>query len=767
MALRWFTPAATAVVLGSACAIAVAQNQESPLAGTYGLTGTQGTTATIVTLTVADDGSVSRVVTLPDGTKQTFSAKGTVDGSVLHATFPVSATGDATASSASDPTNLNGAWSVRGQNGFGPYTGTATFFQKGGGWESTFKYTYSNGSGSGTAIMNGTLTGSVLAGTRLRTTGLAGTLTGVKRESYPCKYTLSSDGLTLDGTYGPSLKFTESFTRPSVPAAAGSDASPNAITATYTFDGNGGVDGTLANPSNAGGWTSAHESGSLVKDVRIVSPAPGSAVLSGQVLPVVVAPAGATWDVASGPARKAKNGQLQVTGTGDVVLVAKLADKTSDPDKIKAVTLEIIEITVDGSQPISDSAAPHMKRTLGSQDKPVVNPAALLLGDKLKLHVKVAAAGDLAQPVKVTLTGAASGGLALSADGPQTLSGLKAGQDVVLTSSAALNTKINVNILDLTFTIETDAGTVDAGPHVPLRVYTIFKPTVTNGPYYGEQSRPIPTKNHLELACTWASGTSKNVGNGGDSICYKLDNYVRHHVHPIDFKPAKMPFTSAYDWNSKTPPLNYKDLDGAADTASLGERPVGQLYYPPLEVKDAAKEDYSHYSSNFGWWVLDNPSNTGGRCNQQASLMCDLFGTFGIKGKVHYLQRVGSGAQSGRPVRQYFNSEKGGEYWNFHGLAEATLDDGTTWLYDGSFSWAPDRKNGVTQWAEAPGRWLNQDTPFIYEFGPWYYEDAGGIVPTSDIPTAHVDGDNPAPGQYDGVPAAKNEDLAWYNKTKH
>jgi hypothetical protein len=139
----------------------------------------------------------------------------------------------------------------------------------------------------------------------------------------------------------------------------------------------------------------------------------------------------------------------------------------------------------------------------------------------------------------------------------------------------------------------------------------------------------------------------------------------------------------------------------------------------------------------------------------------------GIQAKVHYLQRVGV-SKSGRPCRQYFNSEKGGMYWNFHGLAEATLGDGTKWLYDGSFSFAPQRKNGRTEWAEAPGRWLHQDTPFIYEFGPWYYEDGfGGTLADNDIPTVHVDSDNPNAGEFNGVNIAKGESLNWYNHAKH
>jgi hypothetical protein len=147
--------------------------------------------------------------------------------------------------------------------------------------------------------------------------------------------------------------------------------------------------------------------------------------------------------------------------------------------------------------------------------------------------------------------------------------------------------------------------------------------------------------------------------------------------------------------------------------------------------------------------------------------MCDLFGTQGVQAHVHYLQRVGL-SNSGRPVRQYFNSFPHEMYWNFHGLAEAIMDDGQHWLYDGSFSFAPQRKNGLTDWAEAPGRWTHQETPFIYEFGPWYYEDGfGGTVPDNDIPRTHVTSDNPGAGQFNGVAPAKGEDLTWYNHARH
>ena len=131
---------------------------------------------------------------------------------------------------------------------------------------------------------------------------------------------------------------------------------------------------------------------------------------------------------------------------------------------------------------------------------------------------------------------------------------------------------------------------------------------------------------------------------------------------------------------------------------------------------------------NYGWWLLDNPDYTGGRCNQQASLVCGILGTLGITGQVHYLERTGRGKRTGRPVRQYFYADGGGGPWNFHGVALVDLEDGSQWIYDGSFSWPPRRKNGTKEWAE------NAGGPFIQSFADWYYEDRGGKVPADDIP---------------------------------
>ena len=99
-----------------------------------------------------------------------------------------------------------------------------------------------------------------------------------------------------------------------------------------------------------------------------------------------------------------------------------------------------------------------------------------------------------------------------------------------------------------------------------------------------------------------------------------------------------------------------------------------------------------------------------------------------------YLHRYGRGKKSGRPVRQYFYSNDywpaegpGGGPWNFHGVALLTLEDGSQWIYDGSFSSPPNRKNGTREWAE------NGGGPFVKEWGPWLYDDGfGGRVGESE-----------------------------------
>lgn len=751
------------VALAGAALVATADPDNSNT-GSYVLTGTEGGKADSVKLVVGADGSVSRAVTFQDGRTENLSGRGSFspDGKTLRVTFQADGSDGGSDGTTKDPSDLSGTWQLSGRNGVGAYTGSGTFTKGPDGWKGLFSYDYTNGQGSGAAMLTGTLSGSTFSGHRIRTTGIAGAISrdpGVK--PYPITYALGQDGLSLGGNYGPGGAFSESFTRASLDGSTAS--SSGVVTAAYTFDGTGNVSGALRNTAPGASWKTAAESGKRddAGGLAIVSPANGTGVLVGQVVDVVVTPKTADFEVVSGAARRTAAGKLQVTGEGDVVLAATLKGAKSNPVTVKAVKLEVVALEVQNGQPISDATLPHMKRELGSDKKPAVQPAAILLGEKLVVKATLKAAADLAAPAKVTLV-ASGGGVKLTGTG--TISSLKAGDTLTLSSDRALSSVIRVNKLALDFVLDSDSGSTTLASALPLRVYTMFKPSIRNGPYLGEQQRDIPTKDHLEKVCTWADGASQNVGDGDSSICWKLDNMVRHHVHPVDFK--QIPFTCAYPFDSRTPPMNYGDLPEAATTRSTGERPVSQLYYPPLdnEIKNPAKEGYEHFQSNFGWWVLDNPTHTGGRCNQQASLMCDLFGTMGIKAKIHYLHRVGV-SRSGRPVTQYFNSFPNEMYWNFHGLAEAILADGTPYVYDGSFSFAPERKHGTVPWAEAVGKWFNKEEPFIWEFGPWYYDD-GGLVQDNDIPTRHVDGDNPNAGEFSGVPLAPHETLNWYNHAK-
>jgi hypothetical protein len=114
----------------------------------------------------------------------------------------------------SDPSDLTGVWSLDGKNGTGHYTGSVTLAKVGVAWVAELTLDYDSGT-HGTARVDATFDGTVLSGTRMRTTGITGALTGAKRTPYPAKYTLSADGLTLDGTYATS--FTERFTRKAAP----------------------------------------------------------------------------------------------------------------------------------------------------------------------------------------------------------------------------------------------------------------------------------------------------------------------------------------------------------------------------------------------------------------------------------------------------------------------------------------------------------------------------------------------------------------------
>jgi len=318
-----------------------------------------------------------------------------------------------------------------------------------------------------------------------------------------------------------------------------------------------------------------------------------------------------------------------------------------------------------------------------------------------------------AQPIAAKLTGTVGGKTLFTKD--VQLSGTT--QTVEVTSSEPVSTAVKINELDVQWKLDA----VSIG-NSPLRIYTLHAQPIKN---ISNDSEPLLTKRHLESACRWANGASKNIGQGADSIPYQLDNQMRHYVHTSELAGAK-PVVPDYAPGAPAP-VNYGDLDGYV---SNGLRSISSLYYPPLEVTKPY-EDYSNFRSNFGWHVIDNPTHVGGRCNQQASLVCAIVGTVGIKGEVHYLERTGTGRTSGRPVRQYFFSAGGGGPWNFHGVALVTLDDSSQWIYDGSFSFPPNRKNGNKAWAES----ATNSAPFLQKWADWYYEDVGGKVPASDQPT--------------------------------
>lgn len=492
------------------------------------------------------------------------------------------------------------------------------------------------------------------------------------------------------------------------------------ITGTYRITRAGRVWGRLANPDRANGWASASDSGakSVPSNVTIVAPKPGGRYLAGQVIAVTTQPAGASWS-ASGPATRTADGRLQFTGAGEVTLTATSGDSASPTVTVMALALQVVEVTVDQAQPIVDAPAPHFSRKLDAAIPTRREPAAILVNQPLQLRVTVQAAEDLTEPAEVKLVGTADG---KQLEGVARLSALKNGQAVAVRSTTPLNARVAVNPLVVFWNVECAGLRAEATPTTPLRIYTSYRAAVAN---IGRGPARLNTKLHFEMACTWANGASRNIGNGADAIVYQVDNQMRHYVHPVDFKREVA--VPAYPQGSQ-PPLNYRDLPGDWSVRSSGERGVSSLYYPPLEPKKPY-EHYENFRGNFGWNLLDNPTHTGGRCNQQASLVCDVAGVLGIKASVHYLERTGFGKRSGRPVRQYFYAAGGSGPWNFHGIVKASMDDGSEWLYDGSFSSPPNRLNGKREWAEAPGG------PFIQKWGPWYYEDAGGKVADDDIPT--------------------------------
>lgn len=444
-------------------------------------------------------------------------------------------------------------------------------------------------------------------------------------------------------------------------------STPGAYRGTYTVDAQGKIRGYFRGPDRTGAIVSRYESGAKTA----AEPVPGGDDTGG----------GGT--------------EPDEPGTG-----TSLAD----------LGAQVVRVSVIGGVAIKDVGDSQFEQPLNSIAPTVVEPAAILKDSKLNLRVFIAAKKSPTSPITAKLTGTANGRTLFSQDVQISGAGAK---DFSVASSENLTSKVAINALSVAWKLNDVAiGTT------PLRIYTIHKQPIKNIAWDSTQPN---TKVHFENACRWANGASKNIGQGSDSIGYQIDNQMRHYVHWKDLGNQK-PAVPDYPVGAAAP-KNYDDLG----YVSNGVRGIDSLYYPPLEPTKPY-ERYENYRNNFGWFLLDNPNHTGGRCNQQASLVCAIVGTVGIKGQVLYLERTGTGKRTGRPVRQYFYASGGGGPWNFHGVALVDMDDGSQWIYDGSFSFPPNRKNGTREWAE------NAGGPFLERWANWYYEDMGGVVPADDVP---------------------------------
>lgn len=390
--------------------------------------------------------------------------------------------------------------------------------------------------------------------------------------------------------------------------------------------------------------------------------------------------------------------------------------------------VELREVEVVGGLPVEDAAPPHLVWDHAAGAATRQAPALILHRTRLALLLRLHGGRPTGQ---VRLICALEGGgpaLTLTKDVDASLLGGE--WEETLETPEPFSDAVAVHELRLRLAVEVDGvrTPINAAP-APLRLYTIHRAPVKNTRY--DSSRPHVGVLHLEHACRWADGATDNTGQGPRSLPHRVNNEMRHYVHPRDWTAPDQYYASPHA-PGDPPPENYADLPGRV---SGGRRPVSSLYYPPLEVTQPY-EPYSHYQNNFGWRLLDNPRHTGGRCNQQASLYCEILGVLGVRAQVYYLQRVGYGKRSGRPARQYFNCYEGGQFWNFHGIAKVRLDDGSYHLYDGSFSSPPNRKNGDEAWA------IGERGPFIYSWSPyWLYEDTHQRLPEDDWPET-----------WDGVP---------------
>ncbi|MGE0707155.1 MAG: hypothetical protein AB7N76_16930 [Planctomycetota bacterium] len=550
--------------------------------------------------------------------------------------------------------------------------------------------------------------------------------------------------VSLRGRDGKVKRVYESGKRTTDPVDYGDMPAPGATTSpdggANAPDGGASTPDGGANTPGGGSSTTAPEApiagdtlpGQLDESLKVLEPAPG-VYLAGQRARVRVT--AGTLKVVKGEA-SVKGNQLAFNEPGPVRVQIEKDGKVSRPVDLEAVEAEIVAITVEDRLELADAPAPHFRRELGAPPEQFGwEPAAIYANTQLRLTVTLKAKKDLTAPARVKLSAAAGD---VDLQGQADLRGLAAGQQVEVLSGTALSEAVGVHPLDCRWSLDAGDDRRPVGDVLKLRVYTTFAEPVDNPlPRYGPTQRqglPLKSKLHFELACTWAEGASRNVGDGGESIGHKVDNALRHHVAWKDYGSSLQykPVIPHYP-EGTAPPLNYEDLPtdtwGGKGNVRDGRRDVSPLYYPPLEVKKPY-ENYENYRNNFGWWVLDNPQYAGGRCNQQASLISDVCGTLGLKAEVYYIERTGRGKKTGRPVRRYYKSSRSPKTWNFHGQCQVEMEDGSHWLYDGSGSWPPNRINGrVDDLMRVPGKYVDY-------WEAWSYDDGmgGGFAPMDDWP---------------------------------
>lgn len=384
---------------------------------------------------------------------------------------------------------------------------------------------------------------------------------------------------------------------------------------------------------------------------------------------------------------------------------------------MSAVRLTSVEVV--GALPVADAPSPQVT-TGASGALTGSEPALVLQGSVLSLRVVLEGAAGT-QPVEGSLSGPGIG-LQLRADGPSTL--VSGGALASLVAEEPLPRGVAVRPLELTVTV---GGRPCRGAPVPLRLYTTYAPPRANG--QPASRLPHAGKVHLEHACGWAAGASRVIAEGPDSIPHQVDNHMRHYVHPGEGH------ASAY--RDLPPPANYEQLPGHAEIRA-GERPLAPIFTPvPPGVSE---EDYrAHYAANFGWQVLDHPTHPGGRCSQQASLVCAILGTLGVEARVVLLERTAAVRRGFRRVAAYqaFRARAfGDQWWDSHGIAEVPLEDGTLHYYDGSFS-EPQIGDGRVHGTREEAFVAKCDDPrglFVHTWGPWLYREDEAEVPRRNWP---------------------------------